>query len=101
LLVTPDEFASPKDMRRNAMKIRTAIALAALAVTPAFAGDAAAARVATDETMTVTEKATVESLQKEIAMLEKAVEQVRQASAERALVQAKQQAEANNHPLWP
>ena len=82
------------------MKIRTAIALAVFAVTPAFAGDAAVARVATDE-MTVTEKATVESLQKEIAMLEKAVEQVRKASAERALVQAQQQAEANNHPLWP
>jgi|KBSMisStaDraftv2_1062788.scaffolds.fasta_scaffold310072_2 hypothetical protein len=83
------------------MKIRTAIALAALAVTPAFAGDAVAARTVTDEAMTSTEKATVESLQKEIAMLQKAVDQVRQASAERALVQATQQAEANSHPLWP
>ena len=83
------------------MKIRTAVALAALAVTPAFAGDAVAARTATDEAMTSTEKATVESLQKEIAMLEKAVDQVRQASAERALAQAKEQAEANSHPLWP
>ena len=83
------------------MKIRTAVALAALAVTPAFAGDAVAARTATDEAMTSTEKATVESLQKEIAMLEKAVDQVRQASAERALAQAKEQAEANSHALWP
>jgi hypothetical protein len=83
------------------MKIRTAVALAVLAVTPAFAGDAAVARVGTDEAMTSTEKATVESLRKEIAMLEKAVDQVRQASAERALMQAKQQAEANSHPLWP
>ena len=83
------------------MKIRTAVALAALAVTPAFAADAVATRAASDEAMTSTEKATVESLQKEIAMLEKAVDQVRQASAERALVQAKQQAEANSHPLWP
>ena len=83
------------------MKIRTAVALAVLAVTPAFAGDAAVTRVGTDEAMTSTEKATVESLQKEIAMLEKAVDQVRQASAERALVQAKQKAEANSHPLWP
>ena len=83
------------------MKIRTAVALAALAVTPAFAGDAVVARVTTDEAMTSTEKATVESLTKEIAMLEKAVDQIRQASNERALMQAKQQAEANSHPLWP
>jgi len=83
------------------MKIRTAVALAALAVTPAFGGDAVAARAVTDEAMTPTEKATVESLQKEIAMLEKTVDQVRQASVERALVQAKQQAEADSHPLWP
>ena len=83
------------------MKIRTAIALAALAVTPAFAGDAPAARTSTDESMTSTEKATEESLQKEIAKLEKAVERIRQASAERALVQATQQVEAEQHPLWP
>lgn len=83
------------------MKIRTAVALAALAVTPAFAGDAVAARTATDDAMTSTEKATVDSLTKEIAMLEKAVDQIRQASAERALVQAKQEAEANNHSFWP
>lgn len=83
------------------MKIRTAVALAVLAVTPAFAADAVAARVVTDEAMTATEKATVETLQKQIAMLEKAVDQVRQASVERALVQAQQQAEASSHPLWP
>ena|GEM_PF-4336057 len=83
------------------MKIRTAVALAALAVTPAFAADAVAARTTTDEAMTSTEKATVESLTKEIAMLEKAVDHIRQASAERALVQAKQEAEVNNHPFWP
>ena len=83
------------------MKIRTAVALAALAVTPAFAADAVVARVSTDEAMTSTEKATVESLTKEIAMLEKAVDQIRQASTERALMQARQQAEANSHPLWP
>lgn len=83
------------------MKIRTAVALAVLAVTPAFAGDAAVARVATDEAMTSTEKATLESLTKEIAMLQKAIDQIREASTERALTQAKQQAEANSHPLWP
>jgi len=68
------------------MKIRTALALAALAVTPAFAAEPA--RSAGDEAMTSNEKSTVESLQKEIAMLQQAVEQVRKAAAERALLQA-------------
>ena len=83
------------------MKVRTAIALAALAVTPAFAGDAVAARTTTDEAMTSTEKETVESLQKEIALLQRTIDQIREFSAERALVQAKQQAEASDHSFWP
>jgi hypothetical protein len=70
------------------MKIRTAVALAALAVTPAFAAEPAPARSVTEEAMSITEKSTVESLQKEIAMLQQAVEQVRKAAAERALLQA-------------
>ena len=73
------------------MKIRTAIALAALAVAPAFAGEPAPTSVVTAEAMTSIEKSTVESLQREIAMLEQAVEQVRQAAAERALLQAQVQ----------
>lgn len=83
------------------MKIRTALALAALAVTPAFAAEPAAARPATDEAMTAVEKSTVESLQKEIVMLQQAVEQVRKASTERALLQAQRDVEQNSHPLWP
>jgi hypothetical protein len=70
------------------MKIRTALALAALAVAPAFAAEPAPARSVSDEAMTSNEKSTVESLQKEIAMLQQAVEQVRKAAAERALLQA-------------
>ena len=83
------------------MKIRTALALAALAVTPAFAAEPAAAGPATDEAMTSVEKSTVDSLQKEIAMLQQAVDQVRKASAERQLVQAQRELEQNSHQLWP
>jgi len=83
------------------VKIRTALALAALAVTPAFAAEPAANQPTTQEAMTSVEKATVESLQKEIAMLQQAVDQVRRASAARALFQAKLEAEQNSHPLWP
>jgi hypothetical protein len=83
------------------MKIRTAVALGALAVAPAFAGDAVVARVTTDEAMSSTEKATVQSLQKEIAMLEKAIDQIRQSSMERAQVQPKQEPEFDDHPLRP
>jgi hypothetical protein len=83
------------------MKIRTALALAALAVTPAFAAETSAARPASDEAMSAVEKSTVESLQKEIATLQQAVEQVRKASAERALLQAQREAEQTSHPLWP
>ncbi len=82
------------------MKIRTALALAALAVTPAFASETSA-QGAAPETMTATEKATVDSLQKEIAMLQQAVEQVRKASAERAALQARQEADQNSHALYP
>jgi len=70
------------------MKIRTAVALAALAITPAFAAEPASVRSVSEEAMTSTEKSTVESLQKEIAMLQQAVEQVRKAAADRALLQA-------------
>lgn len=73
------------------MKIRTALALAALAVTPALAADSAPVREHGDEAMTAVEKSTVESLQKEIAMLQQAVEQVRQAAAERDLLRAQLQ----------
>ena len=45
------------------MKIRTALALAALSVTPAFAAEPVATRPASEEQMTAMEKATVESLQ--------------------------------------
>jgi hypothetical protein len=83
------------------MKIRTALALAALSLTPAFAAEAIPAAPAADEGMTPAEKSTVESLQKEITMLQQAVEQVRKASAERALVQARQNAEQSSHPIWP
>ena len=83
------------------MKIRTALALAALSLTPAFAAEPVPARPVADEGMTPAEKSTIESLQKEITMLQQAVEQVRKASAERALVQAQQHAEQNSHPLWP
>ena len=83
------------------MKIRTALALAALAVTPAFAVEQAPSRTASDEAMTAVEKSTVESLQKEITMLQQAVEQVRKASADRALVQAQREIEQNSHPFWP
>lgn len=83
------------------MKIRTALALAALAVTPAFAAEPAVGRTTTDDAMTAVEKSTVESLQKEIHMLQQAVEQVRRASADRALLQAQQQAEQSTHALWP
>jgi hypothetical protein len=80
------------------MKIRTAIALAALAVTPAFAAEQPAARTTavTDGAMTSVEKSTLESLQKEIAMLQETVEQVRKASAERASLQAQQQVDVNS-----
>ncbi|MGZ6133724.1 MAG: hypothetical protein ACXWK9_04660 [Myxococcaceae bacterium] len=79
------------------MKIRTAIALAALAVSPAFAAEQPAARTTTvaDEAMTPVEKSTLESLQKEIAMLQQTVEQIRPASAERAILQAQEQADGN------
>ena len=83
------------------MKIRTALALAALSLTPAFAAEPVPAAPAADEGMTPAEKSTVESLQKEITMLQQAVEQVRKASAERALVQARRNAEQNSHPIWP
>ena len=82
------------------MKIRTALALAALAVTPAFATEPVASRPATDDGMTAIEKTTVESLQKEIATLQQALEQVRKASAERALAQSQRELE-QSHPLWP
>jgi hypothetical protein len=82
------------------MKIRTALALAALTLTPAFAAEPIPAGAVADEGMTPVEKSTVESLQKEIVKLQQAVEQIRKASAERALVHA-QQAEQNSHPLWP
>lgn len=81
------------------MKIRTALALAALAVTPAFAAEPAAPT--TDEAMTSVEKSTVDSLQKEIAMLQQAVDQVRKASTERQLIQAQRELEQNSHQLWP
>jgi hypothetical protein len=87
--------------RRHVMKIRTALALAALAVTPAFAAESATAPSASDEAMTAVEKSTVESLQKEIATLQQAVEQVRKASAERAVLQAQREADQTSHPLWP
>ena len=83
------------------MKIRTALALAALAVTPAFATEPVATRAGNDEAMTTIEKSTVESLQKEIVMLQQAVEQVRKASAERALTQSKLDVDQNTHELWP
>src|SRR5262249_23661271 len=103
LPVRSDAFTSPTDTRKNALTTGTAAALAVLAVTPAFAHDAGSgsARTAPEEMMTSAEKATVESLQNEIAMLQKTVEQIRKASSERALVQAKQQAEADSHPFWP
>ena len=75
------------------MKIRTALALAALAVTPAFAAEPA--RSAGDEAMTSVEKSTVETLQKEIAMLQQTVEQVRKAAADRAAFQAQLQNTSN------
>ncbi len=80
------------------MKIRTALALAALAVTPAFAADKPAARTTpiTDEAMSPVEKSTLESLQKEIAMLQETVDQVRKSSAERAFLQAQQQTDVNS-----
>lgn len=81
------------------MKIRTALALAALAITPAFSAEPAAP--ATDEAMTSVEKSTVDSLQKEIAMLQQAVDQVRKASTERQLIQAQRELEQNSHQLWP
>jgi hypothetical protein len=83
------------------VKIRTALALAALAVTPALAVEPAVARPATDDAMTAVERSTVESLQREIATLQQAIEQVRKASAERALVQEKQRLEESSHALWP
>jgi hypothetical protein len=83
------------------MKIRTALALAALAVTPAFAAEPVAARPASDEAMTAAEKSTIESLQKEIATLQQAVEQARKASDERAVLQAQLEGEQTSHPLWP
>jgi hypothetical protein len=83
------------------MKIRTALALAALSVTPAFAAEPVATRPASEEQMTAMEKATVESLQKEITMLQQAVEQARKASAERALLQAQREADQTSHPFWP
>jgi hypothetical protein len=70
---------------------KTALALAALAVTPAFAADSASGRTHGDEAMTAVEKSTVESLGKEIAMLQQAVEQVHKAAAERKLLQARLQ----------
>ena len=73
------------------MKIRTALALAALAVTPAFAAEPAAVQAPSGEAMTSVEKSTVESLQKEIAMLQQTVEQVRKAAAERAILQTQAQ----------
>jgi hypothetical protein len=80
------------------MKIRTALALAALAVTPAFAADKPAARTTTvtDEAMTPVEKSTLESLQKEIAMLQQTVEQIRRASAEREFLRTQQQTDVNS-----
>lgn len=84
------------------MKIRTALALAALAVTPAFAAEQAPSRTTSDEAMTAVEKSTVESLQKQIVMLQQTVEQVRKSAAERAEVQAKESSErASSWGLWP
>jgi len=85
------------------MKIRTALALAALSVTPAFATESAPVRPVADETMTAMEKRTIDSLEKEIAMLQQAVEQLRKASAERALIQAEAQQgdRASSWGLWP
>ena len=82
------------------MKIRTALALAALTLTPAFAAEPVPAGSVADQGMTAVEKSTVESLQKEITKLQQAVEQIRKTSAERALFQA-EQAEQSSHPLWP
>ena len=81
--------------------LRTALALAALAVTPAFAAESAVARSAVDDTMTAVEKRTVESLEQEIAMLQKAVEELRKASAERALLQVPQGERTSSSGLWP
>lgn len=78
------------------MKIRTAIALAALAVAPAFAAEKPAATTATDAAMSPVEKSTVESLQKEIAMLQQTVEQIRRASAEREFLRTQQQTDVNS-----
>ena len=78
------------------MKIRTAIALAALAVAPAFAAEKPAATTATDAAMSPVEKSTVESLQKEIAMLQQTVEQIRRASAERESLRTQQQTDVNS-----
>lgn len=87
------------------MKIRTAIALAALAVTPAFAAEQPATRTSTvtDEAMmTPVEKSAVESLQKEIATLQQAVDQLRKAAAERAELQAQPQTDRSaSWGLWP
>jgi len=78
------------------MKIRTALALAALAVSPAFAAEKPAATTTTDAAMSPVEKSTVESLQKEIAMLQQTVEQIRRASAEREFLRAQQQTDVNS-----
>ena len=86
------------------MKIRTARARAALAVTPAFAAEQPAARTATvtDEAMTPVEKSAVESLQKEIAMLQQAVDQLRKTAAERAELEAQQPTDRSaSWGLWP
>lgn len=86
------------------MKIRTAVALAALAVTPAFAAEQPAARPAAvaDEAMTPVEKSAVESLQKEIATLQQAVDQLRKAAAERAELQKQQATDRSaSWGLWP
>ncbi len=83
------------------MKIRTALALAALAVTPAFAAEPVTTRPATEETMTVTEKSAVDSLQKEIAMLQQTMEQIRKASAERAQLAKEQGERTSSYGLWP
>ncbi len=86
------------------MKIRTALTLAALAVTPAFAAEQPAARTTTvtNEAMTPVEKSAVESLQKGIATLQQAVEQLRKTAAERAELQAQQSTNRSaSWGLWP